>query len=98
VTFKRGLNGPKASCAAAKRAVDLLPISEDAVAGPNLVVNLAVVYAWTNEADLAFETLTPLIKIPSGVFYGELTREVYWDPLRQDPRFEKLLAELAPRD
>jgi hypothetical protein len=68
------------------------------VAGPNLVVNLAVVYAWTNEADLAFETLTPLIKIPSGVFYGELTREVYWDPLRQDPRFEKLLAELAPRD
>jgi hypothetical protein len=35
---------------------------------------------------------------PSGVFYGELKREVYWDPLRQDPRFEKLLAELAPRD
>jgi TolB-like protein/Tfp pilus assembly protein PilF len=92
------LNHKETAVAAAKRAVDLLPISEDAVAGPNQVVNLAVVYAWSNEVDLAFETLTPLIKIPSGVFYGELKRDVYWDPLRQDPRFEKLLAELALRD
>jgi hypothetical protein len=59
-------------------------------------LNLAVVYAWTDELDLAFETLTPLVKVPNN-FYGPLKREAYWDPLRQDPRYDKLLAELAPK-
>jgi len=66
--------------------------------GPSIVINLAVVYAWTNELDLAFETLRPLTKTPCGIFYGQLKRDPYWEPLRKDPRFEKLLAELAPRD
>jgi tetratricopeptide (TPR) repeat protein len=44
----------------AKRAVEMLPISKDAVDGPGIAQNLAVVYAWTNELDLAFETLAPL--------------------------------------
>jgi hypothetical protein len=56
------------------------------------------VYAWTNELDLAFETLAPLIKTPFGGNYGDLKLSPYWDPLRKDPRFDKLLAELAPRD
>jgi serine/threonine protein kinase/tetratricopeptide (TPR) repeat protein len=84
--------------AEAKRATELLPFSEDAVDGPPLLINLAVVYAWTNELDLAFETLEPLAKIPSGVFYGPLKLDPLWDPLRNDPRFDKLLAELAPSD
>jgi hypothetical protein len=60
-------------------------------------MNLAVVYAWTNELDLALEELGPLTKT-FGVFYGQLKRDPYWDPLRKDPRFEKLLTELAPTD
>jgi hypothetical protein len=76
----------------------MLPLSEDAVDGPPLLINLAVVYAWTNELDLAFQTLEPLVKIPSGVFYGPLKLDPLWDPLRNDSRFDKLLAELAPRD
>ena len=84
--------------AEAKRATEMLPLSEDAVDGPPLLINLAVVYAWTNELDLAFETLDPLLKIPSGVFYGPLQLDPLWDPLRKDPRFDKLLAELAPGD
>ena len=44
------------------------------------------------------ETLEPLIKMPSGVFYGPLKLDPLWDPLRKDPRFDKLLAELAPSD
>jgi len=84
--------------AEAKRAVELLPISKDAVDGPYPELNLAAVYAWTNELDLAFETLSSLTKVPNGLYYGELQREPYWEPLRQDSRFDKLLAELAPRD
>jgi hypothetical protein len=72
--------------------------SRDALAGPGFVTNLALVYAWTNEPDLAFETLGPLTRTPFGVYYGQLKRDPYWDPLRKDPRFDKLLAELAPRD
>ena len=82
----------------AKRAAEMLPLSQDAVDGPPLLINLAVVYAWTNELDLAFQTLEPLVKIPSGVFYGPLKLDPLWNPLRNDPRFDRLLAELAPRD
>jgi tetratricopeptide (TPR) repeat protein len=92
------LSNKEAAIAEAKRAIEMLPISSDAVDGPCLVINLAVVYAWTNEINLAFETLGPLTKTPSGIFYGQLKREAYWQPLRKDPRFDKLLAELAPND
>jgi hypothetical protein len=88
----------EAAIEAAKRAVEMLPTSKDAVDSPCLMIDLAVVYAWTNELDLAFETLGPLIKKPGGVYYGSLKRDPLWDPLRQDPRFDKLLAELAPKD
>jgi tetratricopeptide (TPR) repeat protein len=84
--------------AEAKRAVELLPISKDAVDGPYPELNLAAVYAWTNELDLAFETLSSLTEVPNGLYYGPLNREPYWDPLRDDPRFDALLAELAPKD
>jgi serine/threonine protein kinase/Tfp pilus assembly protein PilF len=82
----------------AKRAIEMLPMSKNAVQVPNLVENLALVYAWANEPDLALETLYPLVKIPSGVHYGELILDPGWNPLRKDPRFSKLLTELAPKD
>jgi hypothetical protein len=66
--------------------------------GPGMEINLAVVYAWTNELDLAFEKLSSLAKLPDGFFYGELKRDPEWEPLRQDPRYEKLLAEFAPKE
>jgi tetratricopeptide (TPR) repeat protein len=82
----------------ANRAVEIMPISRDAVDGPFLVANLAIVYAWTNESDLAFEALSTSVRAPAGVAYGDLKLDPVFDPLRKDPRFEKLLAELAPRD
>ncbi len=81
-----------------KRAIEMLPISKDAVQGPNLVNNLCVVYVWTNEPDLAFETLSPLTKMPHGYTYGILKFDPVFDPIRKDSRFDKLLAELAPHD
>jgi tetratricopeptide (TPR) repeat protein len=92
------LHDKEVAISEAKRAVEMLPISKDAVEGPDIVVNLAIVYAWTNELDLAFETLGPLTKTPNGIYYGQLKLDPRWDPLRADPRFDKLLAELAPRD
>jgi hypothetical protein len=72
-------------------------VSKDAMDEPKMLKNLAVVYAWTNELDLAFSTLELLTKRPGGIFLGELKRDPYWEPLRKDPRYEKLLAELAPK-
>jgi TolB-like protein len=80
-----------------KRAVEMLPISRDAVNGPWIAMNLAVVYAWTDKPDLAFQHLESLAKVPYGVFYNYLKLEPYWDPLREDPRFKELLTELAPQ-
>jgi TIR domain len=90
------LSNKEAAISEAKRAVELLPISKDALEGPFMEMNLAVVYTWTNELDLAFAKLRSLTKVPNGIFYGQLKRDSYWEPLRQDPRYEKLLAELAP--
>src|SRR5260221_5450153 len=92
------LGQKEAAVAEAKRAVEMLPISKDAFDGPGIGLNLAVVYAWTDEFDLAFETLSPLVKTPFGIFYGRLKRDPYLGPIRKDPRFEKLLTELAPKD
>jgi len=82
----------------ARRAAEIQPISRDAVDGPRILINLAAVYAWSGDVDLSFETLTPLTKMAFGISYGELKRDPLWDPLRKDPRFDKLLAELAPKD
>jgi tetratricopeptide (TPR) repeat protein len=80
----------------ARHAVERLPISKDAVEGPPLVSKLALVYAWTNEPDLAFRELDISAKIPAGIHYG-LKLDPAWDPIRKDPRFGKLLAGLAPK-
>jgi len=84
--------------AEANRAVNALPVSKDAIDGPGVQMNLAAVYAWTNEPDQAFEQLDILAKLPNGIYYGNLKGDPYWEPLRKDPRFAKLAAELAPKD
>jgi tetratricopeptide (TPR) repeat protein len=82
----------------ARRAVEMLPVTKDAFSGPPLLNNLAIVYALTDEMDLAFQALEVSIKIPGGVTYGELKLDPDWDSLRNDMRFEKLLTQLAPHE
>lgn len=82
----------------AQRAVEILPVSKDAMDGPGVLANLAIVYAWTDQPEMAFEQLAVLTKTPLGLYYGQLKADPFWAPLRKDPRFEKLLADLAPRD
>ncbi len=80
-----------------RRAVELLPVAKDALDGPDILYFYAVICAWTGERDLAIEQLQTLAKIPAGTSYGELRLNPYWDPLRGDPRFEKIVASLAPK-
>jgi TolB-like protein len=79
-----------------RRACELLPVSKDSLDGPSYITNLAMIYAWTGEKDLAFEQLAISASIPCGISYGELKLSPQWDSLRDDPRFEKILASLAP--
>ncbi|MFN2622332.1 MAG: FlgO family outer membrane protein [Chthoniobacterales bacterium] len=79
-----------------RRACELLPVSRDAIIGPVLITDLAVIYAWTGEKNLALEQLAISAQIPSGVTYGDLKLNPRWDSLRGDPRFEKIVASLAP--
>ena len=78
----------------ATRAVDQLPISQDAVEGPFILTSLATVYAWTNEPDLAFRELAILAESPGGPFRALFKADPIWDPIRKDPRFDKLVARL----
>jgi TolB-like protein/Tfp pilus assembly protein PilF len=80
-----------------RRAVELLPVTKDAIIGPLLVQNLALIYAWTGEKDLSLEQLAIAARIPGYLSYGKLRLHPYWDPLRGDPRFDKIVASLAPK-
>src|SRR5437773_6623568 len=76
-----------------RRAVELCPLSKDAVLGAELLRNLAIIHAWTGEKDLALKQLDDLLQIPSPISYGQLRLFPWWDPLRDDPRFERLVSE-----
>jgi TolB-like protein/Tfp pilus assembly protein PilF len=79
------------------RAVALVPIANDAIDGADLIVNLAIIYAWTGDKDLALKELAEAAQLPSSVNYGWLRLHPDLDPLRGDPRFEKIVASLAPK-
>jgi serine/threonine protein kinase len=79
-----------------RRAVELLPVQKDAINGPLMIEYLAMIAAWVGDKDLACEQLARVIRPPSTVSYGQLKLLPFWDPLRGDPRFEKIVASLAP--
>ncbi|HTE90556.1 MAG TPA: tetratricopeptide repeat protein, partial [Terriglobales bacterium] len=81
-----------------RRACELLPVAKDAMDGPSLLNNLALIYAWVGEKDLALQALAESARIPGGVTFGELKLQPQWDPVHADPRFEQLVASLAPKD
>ncbi len=80
-----------------RRAVELLPITKDAMDGAALAVNLTQIYAWAGEKDLALEQIAAIERVPSDLSYGDLKLHPDWDSLRGDPRFEKIVESLAPK-
>jgi len=77
--------------AAGERAVQLLPISADALDGPLLATNLAAIHAQLGHADQAMAALEKLVRQIGGPTPGTLRIEPQWNSLRDDPRFKKLL-------
>jgi TolB-like protein/Tfp pilus assembly protein PilF len=87
-----------------QRAVELMPDEKDAVFGPWMTGYLAMIYARVGEADSALPLLERLLAAPGPVDYtnccitqNDLRHRWQWDPLRNNPRFQKLLAEPAPK-
>jgi tetratricopeptide (TPR) repeat protein len=90
-----GLGRTEEAIREAHRAVELQPITRDSLHGPSMVANLALVYAWTGERDLALEQLEKVATIPGNFempTYGDLLFNPRWDDLRGDPRFDKIVA------
>jgi TolB-like protein/Flp pilus assembly protein TadD len=86
-----GLGQKDEAIAEGKRAVELLPESQDAFDGPEITAELAQIYAWTGEHDQAFRLLDHLLVVPNGITVPGLKLDPIWDPLRKDPRFQALI-------
>lgn len=91
-----GLGRKDEAIRGAQRAVELMPMSKDAYDAPLVRQGLAQVYTWSGERDLAIETVRSLLAVPGYLCYGYLLLDPAWEPLRDDPRFQEILANLAP--
>ena len=89
----------------ARNAVELWPLKRDATLAPDVATYLAIVYMWSGERDAALQQLAEVAKLPvllplagpapPGLSAGDLKLNPLWDELRNDPRFDKIVAEAA---
>ena len=80
-----------------RRAIERLPIVKDSIVEASVKRYFVMTCAWAGERELALEQLEVVARIPGGPSYGDLRLNPMWDPLRGDPRFEKIVASLAPK-
>jgi serine/threonine protein kinase/Tfp pilus assembly protein PilF len=90
-----GLGYKETAIQEAKKAVELCPMSRDAVDGASYESMLAMVYAWIGDHDAAMAELEKMVKLPRGPEWGELRYSPLWDDLRTDARFNRLLTQAA---
>jgi TolB-like protein len=76
-----------------RRAVELLSVEKDQVGGNVMIKYFAMIAAWLGDKDLACEQLAIVLRRPSDLSYGQLKLMPFWDPLRGNPQFEKLVEE-----
>ena len=88
-----GLGRKEEALREGRRAVELLPVEKDSMNGTDMVKYLAMIAAWVGDRDVACEQLASVIRRPSDLSYGELKLLPFWDALRGDQRFEKLVEE-----
>jgi serine/threonine protein kinase len=87
-----------------RKAVELWPLKRDAGLASDVAAYLAIVYVWSGERDAALQQLAEVVRLPAtpglmpvspGLSAGELKLDPLWDELRNDPRFDKIVAEAA---
>jgi TolB-like protein/tRNA A-37 threonylcarbamoyl transferase component Bud32 len=81
-----------------RRGTELLAMAKISMTESLVKTYFAINCAWTGERELALQQLDILAKVPGGPTYGDLRLSPLWDPLRGDPRFEKIVASLAPKE
>jgi len=81
----------------AQKAAALVPVSKDAYDGPLILQGLAQVYTWTGDHGRALDELQTLLGMPGYISYGYLKTDPAWEPLRDQPRFQHLLASMLSR-
>ena len=95
-----GLGRKEDALSEGRRAIELMPVEKDSINGAHMIEYFAITAAWVGEKDLAVEELAKAEQLPGlgTITYGQLKLLPYWDPLRGDPRFEKIIQSLAPKD
>ncbi len=84
-----------------RRAIALMPLEKDVIDGSRVLQYFAITAAWAGEKELALQQLEAGLRAPNAssmLSYGALKLFPVWDPLRGDPRFEKIVASLAPEN
>jgi serine/threonine-protein kinase len=92
-----GLGRKEEALREGRRAIELLPVQKDGAEGITMLKYFAMIAAWIGDKDFACEQLARAVRRPSNLSYGQLKLMPVWDPLRGDPRFEKIVASLAPK-
>jgi serine/threonine protein kinase/tetratricopeptide (TPR) repeat protein len=90
-----GLGMKEKAIQAAKKAVELQPISKNAYYGPDRHRWLAYVYSMVGEYDKALDEIEPLLSIPYYTTIWDLKLNPFWDPMRDHPRFQELIAKYS---
>ncbi len=95
-----GLGRKELALEEGRRAIALMPLEKDASSGSRVLQYFAITAAWAGEKELSLQQLETGLRAPTGsdtLSYGALKLLPFWDPLRGDPRFEKIVASRAPK-
>jgi tetratricopeptide (TPR) repeat protein len=87
-----GLGDREQALQAGRRAVEILPETKDALGGPVLKISLARIHTIVGEHEEAISLLEKSLETIGGATVNELRFDPTWDALRQNPRFQKLVA------
>jgi TolB-like protein/Tfp pilus assembly protein PilF len=96
-----GLGQKELALEEGRRAIALTPLEKDVINGSLVIQYFAITAAWAGEKELALQQLEAGLRAPIVsllLSYGALKLHPVWDPLRGDPRFEKIVASLAPKE
>jgi tetratricopeptide (TPR) repeat protein len=91
-----GLGNKSDAIREGKLSTNLYPVSKDALAGPEYVASLALIYVMVEEYDAAFDQIEYLVSIPSSFSVSLLKLDPHWDPLRSHPRYQKIIKNNQP--